>query len=123
MLMKNKDVAVVVLAVVLAGVHRLPLAAGVADAPSVRAYARGNSDQGQGSERESELRTRTAPSFGTTYSFDVVVYGATSGGVMAAVAAARRGARVALLDPKARIGGMSAGGLSSTGWLAHLWLT
>lgn len=47
--------------------------------------------------------------------FDVLVYGATSGGVMAAVAAARAGAKVALLDTKARIGGMSTSGLSSTG--------
>jgi hypothetical protein len=47
--------------------------------------------------------------------FDVLVYGATSGGVMAAVAAARNGAaRVALLDPGERIGGMTAGGLSAT---------
>eukprot|EP01044_Picomonas_judraskeda_P001668 COSAG03_NODE_105_length_12702_cov_43.786162_4_plen_234_part_00 len=47
--------------------------------------------------------------------YDVVVYGATSGGVVAAVAAVRAGApRVALLDPGSRIGGMSAGGLSST---------
>lgn len=47
--------------------------------------------------------------------FEVVVYGATSGGVVAAVAAVRTGAtRVALLDPGSRIGGMSAGGLSHT---------
>lgn len=47
--------------------------------------------------------------------YDVLVYGATSGGVMAAVSAARNGApRVALLDPGERIGGMTAGGLSAT---------
>ena len=47
--------------------------------------------------------------------YDVLVYGATSGGVMAAVSAARNGAaRVALLDPGDRIGGMTAGGLSAT---------
>ena len=47
--------------------------------------------------------------------FDVLVYGATSGGVMAAVAAARSGAaRVGLLDPGSRIGGMTTGGLSAT---------
>jgi hypothetical protein len=47
--------------------------------------------------------------------YDVLVYGATSGGVMAAVSAARNGAaRVALLDPGNRIGGMTAGGLSAT---------
>ena len=47
--------------------------------------------------------------------YDVLVYGATSGGVIAAVSAARSGvARVALLDPGKRIGGMTTGGLSST---------
>jgi hypothetical protein len=45
----------------------------------------------------------------------VIVYGATSGGVMAAVAASRNGVRrVGLLDPGNRIGGMTAGGLSAT---------
>jgi len=48
------------------------------------------------------------------HSFDVVVYGATSGGVIAAVAAAREGASVALVDPGRFIGGMSSGGLGKT---------
>ncbi|MGA2988378.1 MAG: FAD-dependent oxidoreductase [Terriglobia bacterium] len=46
--------------------------------------------------------------------FDVVVYGATPAGVMAAVAAARQGLSVALLEPTAQIGGMATGGLSRT---------
>jgi hypothetical protein len=59
--------------------------------------------------------TVAAESASADHSFDVLVYGATSGGVMAAVAAARTGAqRVALLDPGSRIGGMTAGGLSAT---------
>jgi hypothetical protein len=41
--------------------------------------------------------------------FDVVVYGATPAGVMAAVAAARQGLSVALLEPTAHLGGI--GGL------------
>ncbi len=45
--------------------------------------------------------------------FDVVVYGGTAGGVMTAVAAAREGARVALLEPRDHLGGMVSGGL---GW-------
>jgi FAD dependent oxidoreductase len=46
-------------------------------------------------------------------SFDLVVYGGTAGGVMAAVAAAREGLDVALLEPGAHLGGMVSGGL---GW-------
>jgi FAD dependent oxidoreductase len=45
--------------------------------------------------------------------FDVVVYGGTAGGVITAVAAAREGLRVALLEPRAHLGGMVSGGL---GW-------
>lgn len=46
--------------------------------------------------------------------FDVVVYGGTAGGVIAAVAAAREGLSVALLEPGRQIGGMTAGGLGRT---------
>jgi hypothetical protein len=45
--------------------------------------------------------------------FDLVVYGGTPGGIVAAVAAAREGLRVALLEPTNHIGGMMSGGL---GW-------
>ena len=47
-------------------------------------------------------------------SFDLVVYGSTAAGVTTAVAAARRGMRVALLEPGRNVGGMVTGGLSST---------
>ena len=47
-------------------------------------------------------------------SYDVVVYGATSGGVVAAVAAAKEGATVALLEPGRHVGGMVSGGLGLT---------
>jgi len=47
-------------------------------------------------------------------SFDFVVYGGTAGGVIAAVAAAREGLRVALLEPGTHLGGMVAGGLGYT---------
>jgi hypothetical protein len=43
---------------------------------------------------------------------DVVVYGGTAAGVMAAVAAAREGAAVRLLEPGTHLGGMVSGGLS-----------
>ncbi|MDA3925033.1 MAG: FAD-dependent oxidoreductase, partial [Kiritimatiellae bacterium] len=49
---------------------------------------------------------------GTTNSADVVVYGSTPGGFCAAIAAAREGASVILLEPTAHIGGMNTGGLS-----------
>jgi hypothetical protein len=45
---------------------------------------------------------------------DVVVYGATAGGVMAAVAAARAGKSVLLLEPGKHLGGMVSGGLGAT---------
>ena len=44
---------------------------------------------------------------------DVCVYGGTSGGVVAAVQAARLGKRVMLLEPGQHLGGMTAGGLSA----------
>jgi hypothetical protein len=43
---------------------------------------------------------------------DVIVYGATPGGFCAAIAAAREGAKVVLLEPTGHIGGLSTGGLS-----------
>jgi len=43
-----------------------------------------------------------------------VVYGATAGGVVAAIAAARQGLRVALADPTEHVGGMVSGGLGRT---------
>ncbi len=45
-------------------------------------------------------------------SADVIVYGATPGGFCAAIAAAREGASVILLEPTQHIGGLSTGGLS-----------
>lgn len=45
---------------------------------------------------------------------DVLVYGATPGGFCAAVAAAREGAKVVLLEPGEHVGGLNTGGLSSS---------
>lgn len=45
---------------------------------------------------------------------DVVIYGGTPSGIMAAVAAARAGKRVVLVEPSAHIGGIVAGGLTKT---------
>lgn len=46
--------------------------------------------------------------------YDIVVYGGTSGGVMAAVQASRMGRSVALIEPGRHLGGMTSGGL---GWV------
>jgi hypothetical protein len=43
---------------------------------------------------------------------DVLVYGATPGGCCAAIAAAREGARVLLVEPTDHVGGLGTGGLS-----------
>ena len=45
---------------------------------------------------------------------DVLVYGASAAGVMAAVAASEAGARVTLVEPGRHVGGMVSGGLSWT---------
>ena len=47
-------------------------------------------------------------------SADVVVYGGTPSGIMAAVAAARQGREVLLVEPSKHIGGVIAGGLTKT---------
>lgn len=45
---------------------------------------------------------------------DLCIYGATAAGIATAVQSARLGRRVALLNPSAHLGGMTAGGLSYT---------
>lgn len=49
----------------------------------------------------------------TAIEADVCVYGGTSGGVVAAVQAARMGKRVVLVEPGRHLGGMTSGGLSA----------
>lgn len=55
-----------------------------------------------------------ASSTSASASYDLVVYGATAGGAITAVAAAREGLRVVLLEPGNHVGGMLTGGLSAT---------
>jgi hypothetical protein len=45
---------------------------------------------------------------------DVIVYGGTASGVIAAVAAAREGKKVILIEPGKHVGGMVSGGLGAT---------
>src|SRR4051794_7731159 len=47
-------------------------------------------------------------------SFDIVVYGGTSGGIAAAIQATRMGKSVVLIEPSKHIGGLTAGGLGAT---------
>ena len=49
-----------------------------------------------------------------TYSTDVVVYGGTPGGILAAYTAAKAGSRVILIEPTEHIGGMMTSGLNLT---------
>lgn len=46
--------------------------------------------------------------------YDVVVYGGTSGGIAAAVQVKRMGGSVIVIEPSARIGGLTTGGLGQT---------
>ena len=60
-------------------------------------------------------RARLRARFGAeSLSSDVIVYGGTAGGVMAALAAATDGAKVTLLEPGRHVGGMVSGGLGRT---------
>src|ERR1700690_1892366 len=47
-------------------------------------------------------------------SVDICVYGATSGGVIAAYTAAKLGKKVVLVTPERHLGGLSSGGLGNT---------
>ena len=46
--------------------------------------------------------------------YDVVIYGATSAGIIAAVETARSGKTVIIINPNDHIGGLTTGGLGST---------
>jgi hypothetical protein len=46
--------------------------------------------------------------------YDIVVYGGTSAGIIAAVAAARKNRSVILLEPSGHLGGLTTGGLGQT---------
>ena len=46
--------------------------------------------------------------------FDIVVYGGTSAGIIAAIEAQHLGKRVALIEPSNHLGGLTTGGLGAT---------
>ncbi len=58
------------------------------------------------------LSPSASPAFPTAGEAQVIVYGATPGGFCAAIAAAREGASVLLLEPTKHVGGVNTGGLS-----------
>jgi hypothetical protein len=58
--------------------------------------------------------TPSAPSTLQKFSYDLMVYGASSGGVIAAYTAKMYGLRVLLVEPGRHLGGLSAGGLGAT---------
>jgi len=60
------------------------------------------------------LVSSTARKAGPEIGYDVVVYGGTASGVMAAISASRAGMRTALVEPGHHLGGMVSGGLSVT---------
>ncbi len=54
------------------------------------------------------------PSEAAQSQYDVLIYGATAGGLVAALAAARAGSSALVLEPGKHLGGMVTGGLSAT---------
>src|ERR1051325_11623535 len=58
--------------------------------------------------------TAKATPAATRRKFDLVVYGGTAGGIITAIAAAREGLKVAVLEASNHVGGMVTGGLSRT---------
>ena len=60
------------------------------------------------------LQTQQVERMPRTSSFDLVVYGGTPGGVIAAIAASRRGLNVALLAQGPTVGGTKSNGLGAT---------
>src|SRR5215510_497190 len=61
-----------------------------------------------------DFRAQSNPGAAIASRAEVVVFGATPGGVAAAVSAARAGRKVVLLEPGRWVGGMMSGGLSNT---------
>src|SRR4051812_46044092 len=55
-----------------------------------------------------------APARAADHDYDIVIYGATSGGISAAVQSARMGKSVVLIEPGKHLGGLTSGGLGAT---------
>ncbi len=68
---------------------------------------------GRGAATAAEAVAQSSGSARPVVTADVCVFGGTSGGVIAAVQAAKMGKRVVLLEPGRHLGGMTSGGLSA----------
>lgn len=66
------------------------------------------------STNKEDIEITEIPLAAAARKFDVVVYGATPGGIGAAIAAARLGRRVALVEYHNHVGGMAASGLGKS---------
>jgi hypothetical protein len=64
---------------------------------------------GQGVSNESAPTSDVSPA-----TYDIVIYGGTSGGIAAAVQATRMGKSVVVIEPTIRVGGLTTGGLGQT---------
>ena len=53
-------------------------------------------------------------SYGQIFNSDIIIYGATSSGIAAAIESSRLGRKVILIEPSNRIGGLTTGGLGQT---------
>lgn len=60
------------------------------------------------------LQVVTDPAKAESESFDIVIYGGTSSGIVAAVEAKRLGKSVVLIEPSRHLGGLTTGGLGAT---------
>lgn len=67
--------------------------------------------------------TLCLPLFSAEVRTDVCIYGATPGGIAAAVASAKNGVSVLLIEPTSRVGGLLASGLSHTDYHTYESLT
>ena len=67
-----------------------------------------------GDDTPSSNKITTSDTYVPGKEYDIVVYGDTAAAVIAAVAASRQGATVALVAPNKQLGGMLAGGLFET---------
>src|SRR5690606_8111622 len=55
-----------------------------------------------------------SPAAGQSIDYDIVIYGATSAGIAAAIQSSRMGKSVVLIEPSNHLGGLTTGGLGAT---------